>query len=85
MKLILSKHLKAGRFFYQENISPVRIQLQLSALHPDPEVTKAPLSLLTVQNVGSVLHGLEERADRVNNKARCNFFFRLMFNMFHNN
>lgn len=85
MKLILRQHLKAGPFSHQQHISPARIQLQLSVLQPNPEITKASLTLLTVQNVGRVSHGQEKRRNRVANKTKCEFFFRIMMNMFHNN
>lgn len=66
MELIPGKHHKAGLFSHQQHISLVRIQLQLSTLHPDPEITKAALILLPVQNVGSVSHGQEERGQSGN-------------------
>ena len=77
MKLILRKHLKVGPFSQQQHISPVRIQLQLRGLHPDPEITKVSLILLTVQHIGSIFHGREESGDRADNKTGCDFFLEL--------
>lgn len=85
IKLVLRKHLKVNLFCHQQQLSPVKIQLQLSALHPDPEITKASLILLTAQNVGSVFHEQEERGDRVDNKTRGNFCFRVTINMLDEN
>lgn len=74
--------LKYLLFLTSNKTIPVRIQLQPSVLHPDPETAKASYSL---QNVGSVFHGQEERGHRMGNKTRHAFFFQIMIIMFHNN
>lgn len=73
------EYFKASPFSHHEYTNPVKIQLQPSALHPDPETDKASYS---VQNVGS---GQEERGCKMDNKRGHELFFQIMIIMFHNN
>lgn len=68
-------YFKVPHFSHQEYPIPGRIQLQSSVLHPDPETAKASYS---VQNVGSVFHGQQERGHRMDNKTGHDFFFPVM-------